>query len=57
MKFVAFYIRKSDDKVLGAAAMGSMNSIQIINEAMKNGVMPNASTVRNPDFKLEELLK
>ena len=37
--------------------MGSMNSIQIINEAMKNGVMPNASTVRNPDFKLEELLK
>lgn len=52
MKFVAFYIRKSDDKVLGAAAMGSMNSIQIINEAMKNGVMPSASTVKNPDFKL-----
>lgn len=31
MKFVAYYIRKSDDKVLGAAAMGHMGAIQIIN--------------------------
>lgn len=52
MKFVAYYIRKSDDKILGAAAMNSMNSIQVINEAMKNGVMPNASTIKNPTFKL-----
>ena len=52
MKFVAFYIRKEDDKVLGAAAMNSMNAIQIINEAMKNGVMPNATSLKNPDFKL-----
>lgn len=57
MKFVAYYIRKEDDKVLGAAAMGALNSIQIINEAMKNGVMPNAKTIKNPDFHLEDLLK
>lgn len=57
MKFVAYYIRKSDDKVLGAAAMNSMNSIQMINEAMKNGVMPNASTIKNPSFNLEDVLK
>jgi NADPH-dependent 2,4-dienoyl-CoA reductase/sulfur reductase-like enzyme len=56
MKFVAFYIRKSDDKVLGAAAMNQLNKIQIINEAMRNGVMPNASQVRNAGFKLEDLL-
>lgn len=57
MKFVAYYIRKSDDKVLGAAAMNQLNSIQIINEAMRNGVMPNATAVKNQSFKLEELLK
>jgi apoptosis-inducing factor 3 len=57
MKFVAYYIRKSDDKVLGAAAMGSPNKIQIINEAMKNGVMPSASTIKSPDFVLEDILK
>jgi hypothetical protein len=32
--------------------MGQMNKIQIINEAMKNGVMPKASQVRAGDFKL-----
>jgi len=57
MKFVAYYIRKEDDNVLGAAAMGALNSIQIINEAMRNGVMPSAKTVKNPDFKLEDILK
>ena len=57
MKFVAYYIRKEDDKVLGATAMGSMNSIQVINEAMRNGVMPSGSAVKNPGFVLEDLLK
>jgi hypothetical protein len=57
MKFVAYYIRKSDDKILGAAAMNSLNKIQVISEAMKNGVMPNASTIKNPAFVLEDLLK
>lgn len=52
MKFVAYYIRSKDNKVLGAAAMGSLNSIQIINEAMRNGVMPSATTVKAEDFKL-----
>ncbi len=52
MKFVAYYIRKSDDKVLGAAAMNSLNMVQMVNEAMRNGVMPSASTVKNPAFKL-----
>jgi hypothetical protein len=56
MKFVAYYIRRSDDKILGAAAMNSLNMIQIINEAMKNGVMPSATTIKNPAFKLENLL-
>ena len=31
MKFVAYYIRKSDDRVLGAAAMNMMNAVQTIN--------------------------
>lgn len=57
MKFVAYYIRKSDDKVLGAAAMNSLNKIQVINAAMKNGVMPNATQIKNPSFDLEGLLK
>jgi len=57
MKFVAYYIRKSDNKILGAAAMNSMNKIQIINEAMRNGVMPDANTVKNSSFVLENLLK
>lgn len=57
MEFVAYYIRKSDDKVLGAASMGTMNKIQTINEAMRNGVMPNASVVKDPAFVLEDLLK
>ena len=50
MKFVAYYIRKSDDKVLGAASMGQMGAIQIINEAMQFGVMPSGSQVKKPDF-------
>jgi hypothetical protein len=53
MKFVAYYIRKSDDKVLGAATMGVLNKIQIINEAMKNGVMPKGSAVKSGNFNLE----
>lgn len=57
MKFVAYYINKAQDKILGAAAMGLMNNIQLINEAMKNGVMPKASIVKSNDFKLEALLK
>lgn len=56
MKFVAYYIDKKKDKVLGAASMGHLNTIQIINEAMKNGVMPKASIVKADSFKLEELL-
>jgi NADPH-dependent 2,4-dienoyl-CoA reductase/sulfur reductase-like enzyme len=56
MKFVAYYIRKSDDKVLGAAAMGQLNKIQVINEAMKYGVMPSGTTIKNPGFVLEDLL-
>jgi len=53
MKFIAYYINKNQDKILGAAAMGLMNKIQIINEAMKNGVMPKASKVKAKDFNLE----
>lgn len=47
MKFIAYYIDRKQDKILGAAAMGQMNKIQIINEAMKNGVMPKASIVKS----------
>lgn len=52
MKFVAYYIRKSDDKILGAAAMNSLNKIQVINEAMRNGVMPTGASVKSPEFVL-----
>lgn len=53
MKFVAYYIDKKSDKILGAAAMGQLNTIQIINEAMKNGVMPKASQVKSDTFNLD----
>ena len=43
MKFIAYYIDKRHDRVLGAASMGSFGALQIINEAMKNGAMPRAS--------------
>lgn len=56
MKFVVYYIRKSDNKVLGAAAMGHLNKIQVINEAMRNGVMVDGTTVKSPTFVLESLL-
>jgi NADPH-dependent 2,4-dienoyl-CoA reductase/sulfur reductase-like enzyme len=57
MKFIAYYIDKKSDKVIAAAAMNQMNKIQIINEAMKNGVMPKASVVKSGDFNLDKLLK
>lgn len=57
MKFIAYYIDKKSDKVIAAAAMNQMNKIQIINEAMKNGVMPKASVVKSGDFNLDQLLK
>ncbi len=57
MKFIAYYIDKKTDKVLGAAAMNQMNKIQLINEAMKNGVMPKGSVVKSPDFNIDSLLK
>lgn len=57
MKFIAYYINKQHDKVVGAAAMGQLNTIQIINEAMKNGVMPKASIVKAADFSLDTILK
>lgn len=56
MKFVAYYIDKKSDRVLGAAAMGMMNQIQIINEAMRNGTMPKASLIKSGQIKLEEVL-
>jgi hypothetical protein len=43
MKFIAFYIDKKNDKVLGSAVMGQFNVTQIINEAIRYGVMPKAS--------------
>ena len=55
-KFVAYYVDKKRDKILGAASMGVMNQIQIINEAMRNGQMPRASKVTAPGFKLEDLI-
>lgn len=53
MKFVAYYIDKKSDRILGAAAMGTMNQIQIINEAMRNGVMPKASVIKSGKVSLE----
>lgn len=57
MKFIAYYIDKKTDKVIAAAAMNQMNKIQVINEAMKNGVMPKASVVKSGDFNIDQLLK
>jgi hypothetical protein len=56
MKFIAYYIDKKQDKILGAAAMNQLNKIQIVNEAMRNGVMPKASVVKSPDFNLDKVL-
>lgn len=49
-KFIAYYFRNG--KVIGAATMNSLNSIMIINEAIRLNVMPSASTVKSPDFNL-----
>ena len=53
MKFIAYYIDKKNDKILGAAAMNQMNKIQIINEAMRNGVMPKASIIKSAEFNVD----
>ena len=57
MKFVAYYIDKKTDKVLGAASMGMMNQIQIINEAMRNGAMPKASVIKSGTVDLQKILE
>ena len=56
-KFVAYYIDKDTDMILGAAAMNMPNSIQIINEAMRSGVMPKASLIKSGSANLEQILK
>lgn len=53
-KFIAYYFKAG--KVVGAATMNSLNSIMIINEALKQGVMPPADDVVKEDFKLDSLL-
>ena len=49
-RFIAFYIDKKRNKVLGAASMGALNPIQIVNEAMRNGEMPPATEIYTPGF-------
>lgn len=53
-KFVAYYFKEG--KVIGASTMNSLNSIMIINEALKQGVMPPADEVTKSDFKLDTLV-
>ena len=53
-KFIAYYFK--DGKVVGAVCMNSLNSIMIINEALRQGVMPTAEAVSKSDFKLDSLL-
>lgn len=57
MKFVAYYIDKRNDRVLGAASMGTLNALQIINEAMRNGAMPRASEIKSGKVTLEDILR
>lgn len=57
MKFLAYYINKKDDMILGVASMGMMNQLQIINEAMRNGTMPKASSIKEGKVNLEDVLK
>lgn len=53
-KFVVYYLK--GDKVVGAAVMGILNSVMIINEALRLGVMPSADVIKKPDFKLDSLI-
>jgi len=46
MKFTAYYIDKKNDRVLGTAVMGIPNMTQMINEAIRYGVMPKASQIK-----------
>lgn len=57
MKFTAYYIDSRSDLVLGAAVMNMPNQIQIINEAMKYGVMPRAAQIKSGQVNLENVLK
>lgn len=43
LKFTAYFIDKKNDKVLGTAVMGMPNMSQMVNEAIRYGVMPKAS--------------
>lgn len=54
---MAYYIDSKSDTVLGAAVMNTPNQIQIINEAMKYGVMPRASLLKAGKVNFEEVLK
>jgi NADPH-dependent 2,4-dienoyl-CoA reductase/sulfur reductase-like enzyme len=53
-KFIAYYLKNG--KVVGAATKNSLNSVMIINEALKQGVMPNAETIKQPDFTLDSVV-
>lgn len=57
LKFTAYYIDKKNDKVLGTATMGVMNTSQIVNEAIRYGVMPKASQIKSGKVDLNEVLK
>lgn len=57
MKFTAFYVDKKSDKVLGTAVMGIPNVTQVINEAMRYGVLPKASDFKAGKVDYNELLK
>ena len=54
-EFVAYYLKSN--KVVGASCMNSLNSIMIVREAMRNGIMPSGQDVKKPDFNLNGLVE
>lgn len=57
LKFTAYFIDKKNDKVLGTAVMGMPNVSQMINEAIRYGVMPKASQIKAGNVDFNEVLK
>ena len=45
-----------NDKVVAASCMNQMNSIMIIREAMRAGIMPSGTSVKKEGFNLKSLV-
>jgi len=53
LKFVAYYI--DGDQVLAAASMNNLNAQQVINEALRQNVMPSATEIKSGKIHIPDI--